>query len=420
MPSALSELSNWCLVLGLLMLVTSTRASELREIRGRVVDAKGQPVADAVVADFWRANGTGKDQDGKSLDLKIEENVKKFWGHMGEMEPVGKRVATTGSDGRFTVTIPTSRHAVMAMDRQRRRGGLQVLPKGKEQESMEIRIGPLLKVRGSLRGPGRGEKPGWTHVYLNLPDDPTRPLDSTRLVSCGSFEARFEMSLPPGRYVLQAHNETLDAYLVPDQEIDLAFGRAELDLGVLMLSNTKSHTAVKIEQAKSRGDWVDTTDRYGKPAPRWHITDARGIPKDIQIKDFKGKWLLIYFWGFGCAPCLSTGLPSLARFYEEHAADRDRFEIVAFCIDDDGELTSMAAVDRKLDPVVKHVWGGRALPFPSVLDASFQTVASFGINTLGPHLVDPEGILMKGDETVLGEKLKEREDRSRGKSAPHP
>lgn len=420
MPSALSELPIWRLVIGLLMLVTSTRASELREIRGQVVDDKGQPVADAVVADFWRANGTGKDLDGKYLDLKVEENVKKFWGHLGAMEPSGRRVATSGSDGQFTVTIPTSTHAVMAMDRQRRRGGLLVIPKGKERVSMQIRIGPLIRVRGSLRGPGRGEKPGWTHVYLNLPDDPTRPLDSTRLVSCGSFEARFEMSLPPDRYVLQGHNETLDAYLVPDKEIDLAVGIAELDLDVLMLSNTKSHTSVKLEHAKSRGAWVDIADRYGKLAPRWHITDARGMPKEAQIKDFKGKWVLIYFWGFGCAPCLGTGLPSLARFYEEHEADRDRFEIIAFCIDDDGELTSMAAVDRKLEPVVKHVWGGKALPFPSVVDASFQTMESFGLSTLGPQLVDPQGTLMKGDETVLAKKLKEREDRLRGKSAPCP
>lgn len=191
MRTALKELPirRSVLVLLMVMVMTGTRASELREIRGRVVDERGQPVADAVVDVFWRANGTGKDRGGKDLDLKIEENVKEFWSHIGEMEASGPRVATTGADGRFTVSIPTSKHAVMAMDRQRQRGGLLVLPKGKEQELMEIRIGPLIKVRGSLRGPGVGEKPRWTHVYLNLPDDHTRPLDSTRLVSCGSFEA---------------------------------------------------------------------------------------------------------------------------------------------------------------------------------------------------------------------------------------
>ena len=117
MRIAPSELPIWPSMLVLLIVVTGTRASELREIRGRVVDERGQPVADAVVDDFWRANGTGKDRDGKIVDLKIEENVKKFWGHLGEMEPSDPRVASTGSDGRFTILIPTSRHALMAMDR---------------------------------------------------------------------------------------------------------------------------------------------------------------------------------------------------------------------------------------------------------------------------------------------------------------
>lgn len=110
----------------------------------------------------------------------------------------------------------------------------------------------------------------------------------------------------------------------------------------------------------------------------------------------------------------------MAKFYEDHAADRDRFEVVVLCIDDDGELTSMAAVDRKLEPVVKHIWGGKALPFPIALDASFQTMENFGSSTYGPYLVDPEGTLVKGDEAVLAEKLKKRPDRLRGKRAPRP
>src|SRR5262249_38359717 len=119
-----------------------------------------------------------------------------------QMEPAGPRVATTDADGRFTVTIASSRHTIMVMDRERARGALLLLTKGKEDAPVDVTIGPLVKLRGCLRGPGPGERPSWTHVYINLPDDPTRPLDSTRLVSCGSFEARFQMSLPPRHYVL--------------------------------------------------------------------------------------------------------------------------------------------------------------------------------------------------------------------------
>jgi alkyl hydroperoxide reductase subunit AhpC len=121
----------------------------------------------------------------------------------------------------------------------------------------------------------------------------------------------------------------------------------------------------------------------------------------------KGKWVLLYFWGFDCAPCLRSGLPKMAKFYDDHADRRDRFEIVSICIDDDGRLKSMVDVDRKLEPIVKHIWGGKTLPFPIVLDASFQTLESFGVSTMGTVLlIDPDGHLVRGDETVFAEKLK--------------
>ncbi len=128
--------------------------------------------------------------------------------------------------------------------------------------------------------------------------------------------------------------------------------------------------------------------------------------KDAQASDFKGKWLLVDFWGLSCRPCLSRGIPKLVKFYEEHASQRDRFEIVSICIDEDGEIKSIADLDRKLQPIVDHVWG-KPLPFPVLLDPTFTTWERFGLPGLGTViLIDPEGNLVKGDETVLAEKLK--------------
>jgi hypothetical protein len=95
------------------------------------------------------------------------------------------------------------------------------------------------------------------------------------------------------------------------------------------------------------------------------------------------------------------------RFYDEHAAHRDEFEIVAFCIDHDGELKSLKDLDRQLKPVVENVWNGRQLPFPLLLDASFQTCESFGIDGFGKMLIDPQGRLVQGDEKTLAKKLKD-------------
>ncbi len=399
------------LMLGSLVVLVAAAGARAgdREVRGRVVDEAGRPVAEAAVGCFWRANGPSRDAAGKPYDLTKDENVKAFWSHLGQMEPFEKKdPVMTGADGRFSLPLPERYHFLMAMDRARRRGGLAILPKGKEGEPVEVRIGPLVRMRGSFEGPAPGQRPYWTHVYVNLPDDPTRPLDTGRLVSCGSFDAKFDVSLPPGRYSLQAYSQhaekdVFEGEIIPDRPIALEAASREVDLGRLTFSPYR--VTVRMKEA---GTWWDHTKHYGEPAPRWHVTDARGVSKDVQISDFKGKWILVDFWGFGCVPCLKRGLPKLVKFYEEHQDQRDRFEILALCVDPDGEVNSMAEVERRLEPIIKHVWDGKRLPFPILLDPTSETWMRFGLLGMGDVLLfDPEGRLVKGDETVLAEKLRQ-------------
>jgi thiol-disulfide isomerase/thioredoxin len=399
-------------LLVLLAATAGARAAD-RQVRGRVVDEAGRPVADADVSGFWRANGPSQHATGRPYDFKKEEDVRAFWGNLGRMEPAGtKEPVRTGSDGRFALGLHERYHFLMAMDRERRRGGIAILPKGKEGEPVEVRIGPLVRVRGSFEGPGPGQRPHWTHVYVHVPEDPTRPLDADRLVSCGSFDAKLDVSLPPGRYSLQAYSQyadkdELEGELIPDRPIALEGTTREIDLGRLTFSPHRIGVRTMEARAKEAGTWWDHTKHYGEPAPRWHVTDARGVSKDVQLSDFRGKWVLVDFWGFGCVPCLKTGLPQLMTFYEDHKDQRDRFEILAICVDPEGEVKTMAEVDRHLEPIVQHVWGGRRLPFPILLDPTFQTRERFGLLGMGDVLLfDPEGRLVKGDETVLAEQLR--------------
>jgi thiol-disulfide isomerase/thioredoxin len=336
------------------------------------------------------------------------------------MEPSNQgRPIVSGSDGRFSIADPRPYLAVMAMDQSRRHGGIALVPKLPAAESLEIRLVPLVTVRGSFDGPAPGQRPSWTHVYVHVAEDPTRPLQSTRIVSCGSFEARFEVRLPPGKYTLQAYSQFADSehfegQLIPDQAIVLEPEHREVDLGRLTLAPHRPNRDSLETRAKAEGSWYDYTQHYGEPAPQWHASDARGVNKDARVADFRGKWLLIDFWGLDCRPCLSRGLPTLVKFYEDHAAQRDQFEILAICIDYHGELKSIADVDRALKPIVTQVWGGKSLPFPILLDPTFKTWERFGLPGLGTViLIDPDGKLVKGDETVLAEKLKERAVRPR-------
>jgi hypothetical protein len=36
----------------------------------------------------------------------------------------------------------------------------------------------------------------------------------------------------------------------------------------------------------------------GKEPPAWNVTAARGLDPAVKLSDFKGRWLLIEFWGY--------------------------------------------------------------------------------------------------------------------------
>ena len=93
----------------------------------------------------------------------------------------------------------------------------------------------------------------------------------------------------------------------PNRELLLTGENSEIDLGALRLSPYKPTVQGRIERAKAAGAG-DYTMHYGEKPPQWHILGVRGVSKDAQISDFKGKWLLVYFWGLPCYPCISRGI----------------------------------------------------------------------------------------------------------------
>ncbi len=114
--------------------------------------------------------------------------------------------------------------------------------------------------------------------------------------------------------------------------------------------------------------------------------------------------------GVWCGPCTHGSLPELIKLYEEHAADRDRFEILAICNTEQEKAHTIEAYDALSAPLVKDVWAGKQLPFPVLVDGEGKTSRVYGIRGWPTTLlIDPDGHLVKnGELSLLIEKLKEK------------
>jgi len=274
-----------------------------------------------------------------------------------------------------------------------------------------IVLHPLTRVTGKVFCPEANRTPGETMAVVHPPRDIKGSLQFTQ---CGSLKGEFSSLLPPGYYDLDISSSKPNARMPKPRErqardapddmprnrsgirIEVPAGLGDLDVGTLNVVLRESLELLAYPRL------------YGKPAPELSITDARGVPKSVQLADYRGKWVLLDFWELSCVPCIKEGLPGLTKFYEEHAADRDRFEILAICGNWNQEVKTIEEFDRLAEPIVEKIWGGKQLPFPVLIDGEEQTFQNYGIEGVPVVLlIDPEGNVVKeGDETTLAEKLK--------------
>jgi cytochrome c biogenesis protein CcmG, thiol:disulfide interchange protein DsbE len=84
----------------------------------------------------------------------------------------------------------------------------------------------------------------------------------------------------------------------------------------------------------------------GKPAPDFTVTDDTS---SMHLASYRGKVVLLNFWGSWCAPCIAE-LPSLQQFHHEHP----EYPILAVSIDEDESAYRRFLVQRHVDFIT--VW----------------------------------------------------------------
>lgn len=119
----------------------------------------------------------------------------------------------------------------------------------------------------------------------------------------------------------------------------------------------------------------------GHPAVAFSLPNATG--DTVQLKDYRGKYVLLDFWASWCIPCLDE-FPHMKDLYETYS--RDQFEILGISIEKDS-LRWRRSIQRFENPW-PQLYAGNGFE-----QRMFKTYGGGGIPFY--ILVDPEGNILR-------------------------
>jgi peroxiredoxin len=120
----------------------------------------------------------------------------------------------------------------------------------------------------------------------------------------------------------------------------------------------------------------------GEMAPDFHLKDMSG--NRISLASYRGRWLLLNFWGVTCVPCKSE-MPALEEAYRKVGGQNGAAghpEILGI----DGNIDSLSAIRGFLK--------GNTVTYPVAVDTLLSTVVAYHIGGIPTSvLVDPDGAM---------------------------
>jgi len=224
------------------------------EIRGRVIDIKGEPVANIQVATGWNFQ---------------QDSAKPRW----RSDVVARTDSSllTDKQGRFSGTLYARRPtvALFALDMKNKVGAIFIFSKENPGKECKLKLKPLVRLHGKVSVGDSKLKDETYYIYVT---------DKRARIAIASFISKgpdFSFFMPPGEYEMSFSAKDL---VKVTMEVELTNDDLNLRAVELAPTNLARH--------------------YGKEPPPWTITDARGVSKDVMLSDYKGKWVLIEFWAY--------------------------------------------------------------------------------------------------------------------------
>lgn len=132
--------------------------------------------------------------------------------------------------------------------------------------------------------------------------------------------------------------------------------------------------------------------RIGTPAPDFLVQDS---DRKVEIRDFRGKLVLLNFWATWCAPCVEE-MPSLVQL-QQRMKDKG-LTVVAVSVDVDGDAYHNFLKDHKIDILTvrdpdqkaNNLYGTFKFPETYVIDRSGIVRRKFigAVDWSQPEIVD--------------------------------
>ena len=307
----------------------------LVSVSGKVVDLRGEPVLEYEIGSMFSFT----DGEAEILEpLEVDE------------------------DGNFSgqIEMGDGAHALVAYTPDRRRAGFVRVHRDKF-DHLKVKLAPTVHLEADVTCKELDSRPEWFNAYFDYLD--------IRPVSADSSTGKLDVRLPLGEWEYEVYDAWFNS---TTGMVDLDGARLKLDIGEIDLP----------------AGYISRNE--GSVVEDWKATASKNVALERSaISDFRGKWVLVDFWGSWCDTCISE-IGKMMEFYAENQSDD--FEFIAF---HDNSVRGMVELDRKLAGISRKHWEGQLPRFPILIDGEAETFERFEIRAY-PTMVlfDPEGRLI--------------------------